>query len=313
MTKARRYPGADLSRFVGDQFDGRIFSELEKIVLHSTETSPKWGCPGYDGGKKAPTLTVDPWNKRVWQHFDLNESARALVNPTSTTVSENKDNVCQIEIVGYSDPKIAKTYGYFLDDMGEDEIDFLAGVIAFIANEWGVPLARPALWPLYPASYGASPARMTSSQYDAFRGVLGHLHASGNTHGDPRLPQIDAILAKARALNSPPQTEEDMPLTQDDLDKIENEVLWAPLVPGRDGLPGSSVRNNLNTIVNNSIAVRAEVAALAAVVAKIASAQSGLTPEQVLAASKEGAAQALAERITDARVELEVAPAGAGS
>ena len=185
MTRSTRYPGADRTRFYGGgNYSGIDQPRLEKIVLHSTETSPKWGCPGYSGGGAAPTFTIDPWSGKVWQHFDTNESARALLNPTSTPVSENRDGVCQIEIIGYSDAKIAKTYGYDLRDLTDAGYAHIAKLVKWIATEWSVPLTFPKEWPAYPASYGNSPARMTSSEYDRFSGVLAHLHVSGNSHGD---------------------------------------------------------------------------------------------------------------------------------
>ena len=200
MSKALYLPGADRSKWFADLFDGRIFPGLEKQLLHSTETDKRWGCPGYDGGKKAPTFTINPWPgyQRIWQHFPVNESARALVNPASTAVAENKDNVCQWEIIGYSDKRHGVPRGCYLPDLPAEGLDYLARALAFVAAEWGVPNVWASPWPMYPASYGNSPARMSSAQYDAFRGFLGHLHASGNTHGDPSL-NVAALRARVAA------------------------------------------------------------------------------------------------------------------
>ena len=68
--KAKRYPGADTSRFYGSgRYSGVDQSDLDKIVLHSTETSARWGCPGYSGGASAPTFTINPWPgyEHVWE------------------------------------------------------------------------------------------------------------------------------------------------------------------------------------------------------------------------------------------------------
>lgn len=198
MPKALYLPGANrTAHWHAPKFDGRIFTMLEKILLHSTETPKTSGCPGYNYGKASPTLTINPWPgyQRAWQHFPLTESARALVNPTSTAVSENKDNVCQIEIIGYSDKGLGVPRGCYLPDLPDAGLDYLADALAFIAREWDVPNVWASPWPAYPASYGNSPARMSSAEYDRFRGFLGHLHASGNTHGDPT---IDVAGLKAR-------------------------------------------------------------------------------------------------------------------
>lgn len=198
MARSTRYPGADLTKFFGHGgYSGIDQPRLEKIVLHSTETSAKWGCPGYAGGGNAPTFTINPWPgyRKIWQHFDTNESARALLNPTSTPVSENRDGVCQIEIIGYSDARTAKTYGYDLRNLTDDDYAYIGRLVGWIAREWDVPLVTPDLWPSYPASYGNSTARMTSREYDAFTGVLGHLHVSGNSHGDPTIDPAKIIAA----------------------------------------------------------------------------------------------------------------------
>lgn len=197
--RALTIPAADQSRRYDRAYPGIVQPTISKLVLHSTETSAKWGCPGYSGGASAPTLTIDPWNKRSWQHFPATVSARALLNPSSTAVSENRDNVAQIEIIGYSDERYGKQYGSNLRELPDDGYDYLARTIAWFVTEHEVPLRRPALWPAYPASYGNSPARMSGAQYDTFEGVLGHLHVSGNSHGDVTL-DIDRLIAKAQAL-----------------------------------------------------------------------------------------------------------------
>ena len=191
MTKALYIPGADrTSQWFGGNWAGLIVPDLDKILLHSTETS---GWPGYNGnGSNAPTMTINPWTRKIRQHFILPESARALVNPSSTPVSENKDEVCQIEIIGYSDSAVAKKVGRTdrdLDNLTDSDLRWIASLLVFIMREWTVPTvwATPFPWPRYPASYGNTSSRMSSSEYDKFAGILGHLHASGNDHGDPKI------------------------------------------------------------------------------------------------------------------------------
>ena len=244
MARSTRYPGADLTRFYGHGgYSGIDQTRLEKIVLHSTETSAKWGCPGYAGGGNAPTFTINPWPgyRKIWQHFDTNESARALLNPSSTPVSENRDGVCQIEIIGYSDARTAKTYGYDLRNLTDDDYAYIGRLVGWIAREWDVPLVTPDLWPSYPASYGNSTARMTSREYDAFTGVLGHLHVSGNSHGDPTIDPAK-IIAAAKA-SAPAAREDILDMTPDELRKIIRDeiarvpaAVWAHKIPVSDGV-----------------------------------------------------------------------------
>ena len=289
MAKALLYPGADRSRWFGDNFDGRIFTDLDKLLLHSTETDKRGGCPGYSNGAVAPTLTINPWPgyRKIWQHFNLNESARALMNPSSTAVSENKDNVCQIEIIGYSDKGYGLARGCYLPDLDAESRQWLANVFAFIMREWTIPnnWATPFPWPLYPASYGNTTSRMTSAEYDAFTGVLGHLHASGNDHGDPSLPVADLKARVAALLNT---TEDEV--TPQDIQAVVDGVLGAKVIPANMLVPGWKEGDPVNLIAiprfgdlvmrwslearDNSIVARqlAEAAALKG---------EALTPEEV--------------------------------
>lgn len=184
MARSLIFPGANQSRRYDGRYPGVVQRTVSKLILHSTETAKEWGAPGYGGGAAAPTLTICPWTRRVWQHFPVTVSARALLNPSSTYVSENRDNVAQIEIIGYSDQNIAKKYGSDLRTMGDREYAFIASVVKWFITEWDVSNRYPSRWPSYPSSYGNSPARMSSSEYDRFRGWLAHLHVSGNDHGD---------------------------------------------------------------------------------------------------------------------------------
>lgn len=203
MSGALYLPGADRTSrwfFKAGAYPNQVLMpRIDKTLLHSTETPKTSGCPGYSGGANAPQLTLNPWKgyRKITQHFPLNRAGRALMNPSSTPVSENKDNVVQIEIIGYSDPALGRKYGCYLPDLTDDDLDWLAEQIALIHREWPHPTTLPSTWPLYKVSSWAAmnAARMSSAQYDAHRGILAHLHASGNTHGDVAL-NIRALKAK---------------------------------------------------------------------------------------------------------------------
>jgi hypothetical protein len=190
-------PGADRSRFYGNRYGGLIMPRLDKIVLHTTETSGAWPPPGYSAGAAAPNMTINPWpgHQGRWQHYENNRAARALLNPESTAVSENQDNVWQVEIVGYSDKHIADTYGYWLPELPQAGIEYIAETLAWLINDWNISDEFTANWKPYPASWGPNNGvRFSSAQFDAFRGICGHQHVSGNDHGDPYL-DIEALKA----------------------------------------------------------------------------------------------------------------------
>lgn len=203
MTRARIYPPANrTAQWWEDDFTRGTMATIDKLMLHTTETS-SW--PAYDKGGKAPTATYNPWVTKAqrWrQHNWLDTSARALQDPESTPVRENRDNVVQVEIIAYCNPASYEKYGYGVNVLPDDFYEDMGAFLAFLHTEWSVPLVRASRWATYPPP---NSIRMSSSEYDAFKGVLGHQHASGNNHGDPGMTaaQIDRILAAAKRLSAP--------------------------------------------------------------------------------------------------------------
>lgn len=225
MTGQLYYPPANATaqRF-DDDFQGiRWTGPAEKGCLHTTETT---GWPGYGGGASAPNFTVKPnftTQKLEWrQHYPANMSARALQNDRGG-VETNKDKVIQVEIVGTCDPGAHKRWdvqhlytpeapGWFFTEM--------AKFFVWCYKEHGVALAAPGVWLHYgvdprapgrvPASYGNSPARMSGSQFNAFRGWLGHQHVAENDHGDPGKLDVARIItiAKTSLLPKPAERQE---------------------------------------------------------------------------------------------------------
>jgi peptidoglycan hydrolase-like protein with peptidoglycan-binding domain len=198
-------PGADrTSRWFLDDYPGQyVMPRIDKTLLHSTETPKSGSCPGYSGGGTAPQITINPWRgfRRMWQHFPINRAGRALGNPSSTPVSENKDNVFQVEIIGYSDPTLGRRYGCYLPELAGDDLDYLVEMLAFVHREWPHPTTLPSTWPLYKVSSwdAMGAAHMSSDAYDRFAGILAHLHApKPSTHGDVAL-NIRALKSKLDA------------------------------------------------------------------------------------------------------------------
>ncbi|BAK34321.1 hypothetical protein MLP_13070 [Microlunatus phosphovorus NM-1] len=193
MTRATTYPGADLSHD-RSSLSGITMPKIDKVLLHTTETSV-W--PGY--ADFAPQLTVNPVTSEIRQHMPLNRSASTLRDPSDTAVRENRDDVVQIEIVGFSDPK-EEGSPYHVSAWGDQEYAFLGSILKWFTLEWGVPLPSTVGWVACPASYGSkAKQRLTSSQYDAYSGILSHQHAPGNDHGDPGNIDIARLLTAAGA------------------------------------------------------------------------------------------------------------------
>jgi hypothetical protein len=206
------YPGA---KWVDrSQFGGVTMPSIPKLMHHSTETS---GLPSYPSF--APNLTIDPWTRDVWQHMPLNQSASTLRNAGDYRTNRV---CCQIEWVMYCDPA-RQSSGHHISKLGDDEYRFMASVVAWFNREWGIPFDAPT-FVAYPGSYGQRAAqRFSVSRYDGYTGQLGHQHAPGNDHGDPGDIDMPRILRYAKALTN--EEEDDMPLSDADINKIADEVM----------------------------------------------------------------------------------------
>lgn len=227
MTRSLWIPDAvhDGPWWFGDTISVTPMDQITKLVLHSTETSGSAGCPGYAGGTMAPTVTVDPWSRRAWQHFVANGSAKALADPGSTAVRENRDDVAQIEIIGYCDPALSARYGYAISDIPDSGLEYLANVLRFYHDEWGLPLVTTLPWkPYAELASGRTSVRLSGPAYDAYTGVLGHQHVSGNAHLDPGDLDVtrilDLALHGAGASNPIPEQEHGFLMSLSDADQL---------------------------------------------------------------------------------------------
>ncbi len=218
-TGPQRYPGASLAYEYGDAFPGSAM-ESNVICWHSTEGTsvPTYGS-GANKGASAPNFTVRPdfrLKRAQWyQHFDFDESSRALVN-LGGGVETNTANVCQVEIVGTCDPKHRTSWSgakagvdyLFVPDAPDWFLDDLADFAAWANKNHGVRVAakRPngaaLVFKPYPSSYGTKAdngVRLTATEWDAFYGHCGHQHVPENLHGDPGNFDIVSMLAMAKS------------------------------------------------------------------------------------------------------------------
>jgi len=235
----QKYPGASTAYFYQSKWGGDLM-EVNVCVLHTTEGV---GLSNYDGGSMAPNLTAtaDFANKRLkwWQHFDIDRSSRALQN-LAGGVQTNTLNVTQVELEGTCDYSKRTSWGsrvagrdyIYWGDPPDWALRDLADFLRWLNANHHVPLTGPTMWLTYgpdsrrpgitPASYGASPARMTFAQWEAFKGVCGHEHVPENDHGDPGSLPFTKLIALAKG-TTPPQ-EDDVALTTDDINKVADAV-----------------------------------------------------------------------------------------
>lgn len=203
-TGPQRYPGASTAYYYQNRFGGDLM-EVNVVVLHTTEGAT---LPDYGGGAVAPNLTAVPdfaAKKLKWfQHFDIDRSSRALVN-LAGGVETNTNNVCQVELTGTCDPATHKKWTaagqahIYWPEAPDWALRDLADFLAWMHVQHGVPLVGPAKWPAYPSSYGnGAGQRMTGAQWNAFKGVCGHMHVTENDHGDPGAIDFTTLIALAK-------------------------------------------------------------------------------------------------------------------
>lgn len=233
-TGPQKIPGASQAYFYGTgQFSGTDM-EVNCGVVHTTEsrTLPTYADSQGRHGAMAPTVTglPDIKNRKIrwYQHFDVDESARALANKLGG-VETNTLNAFQVELVGTCDDRYATTWAG--KKAGVDYIHWptapewalaeVAWLVRWLHDHHGIPLTCVKDWLAYgkdprrpgitPASYGANPARMSFAQWRSFKGWCGHQHVPENDHGDPGSMDFARVIQLAK--NSGKPTEPSPPPT----------------------------------------------------------------------------------------------------
>lgn len=236
MTGAIYYPPADrTSQWYGP---GNAIVAPTTVCWHSTETAGGW--PGYSGGGDAPNFTYDPWTHRWRQHFQVNGSARALLNGNNGAYMTNRMGVVQIEVSCYCDPAQFGT-GKGIDRLDAQAYDDMAAFAVFMRDEWGAPLSVGVASKPYPSSYGAgNGVRLSAAAFTAYAGHLMHQHVPYNDHGDAGALDLQRIVSGAPPAPTPatPTTvQEDFMATMTDQEKAK---LMAAVDRIMGGIPAGS-------------------------------------------------------------------------
>lgn len=174
-----RYPGA---KWLGNGATYAYTDGPWKCVLHTTESK---GLPGYNSGKSAPHITINPVSRSIWQHTEFTVGAAALKNAYGGPQT-NKDQAIQIEIIAYSNRALASDVGgVWIGDLTHDQLDWLRGILKWLAAEFGIKWK----WRGKQAfSYGEANApgfRFTAQEWDDWDGFCAHHDVpEGNLHWD---------------------------------------------------------------------------------------------------------------------------------
>ncbi|MDX2550095.1 hypothetical protein [Streptomyces stelliscabiei] len=321
-TGPQKIPGASQTYFYGTgQFSGSDM-EINCGAVHTTEgrTVPSYADASGRRGANAPSATGLPdcaaKKLRWYQHYDVDESARALANKLGG-VSTNTANVFQIELVGTCDPKARDTW---VRAGHRQDVDFIfwpeapdwalaevAWLVRWLHDYHGVPLTCVTDWLAYgvdarrpgvtPASYGASPARMTFGEWQAFTGWCGHQHVPENDHGDPGSMDFPRVIALAKGATTP--EEDDMP-TPAEVAKAVLTLDGVISVPGAPATnPTWTLSSSVTEILKRLDKANATLAAQSAAITSLA----GQLGEDV---DTDAVVAAVQQAIADAVVSVDV-------
>lgn len=228
---------AGVERIGGNSGGSMTGDGSRKLLLHSTEGSTIEGAVGaYRAHNSWPHLTVDCPRRRVVQHLPLDVAARALRNHSGGVQTNREGTICvQVELVGTATDPSSIGSAADLDWFGSE-------VVAPIARLTGVPLRSSVTWAAYPGSYGLGAGqRLSASAWDAYSGLLGHMHAPENTHGDPGALDVDRILAAAGGSTSTPE-EWDTMASKNEIKAAVREVLDEGTGRGQTNWAGTSAK-----------------------------------------------------------------------
>ena len=254
-TGPQRYPSASTAHFYQDDFGGDRM-EVNVVVLHTTEGR---SLPDYGGGGSAPNLTAVPdfaAKKLKWfQHFDIDRSSRALRN-LAGGVTTNTNNVVQVELVGTCDPATRSTWVkaglvqdrnfVFWPKAPAWALRDAAAFLTWANKQHGVPLVGPSKWPAYPTSYAnGGGQRMSGTQWNAFKGVCGHMHVPENDHGDPGGIDFSKLVKYAKAELDVDDDEPTPPTTTPTTTPKPKPTPAIPAYPGRKYFKGGAVNDHV--------------------------------------------------------------------
>lgn len=165
---ADQYPGGSVVK--GKSGTLAFKRAPEKGVIHTTETS---GFPNYPANFE-PHATVHPKARQWQQHIQQETAAYALKAPAG--ISTNTLGAIQVEIVGYAES---------LKDLSGDDLAYLIGFLDFFFGHAGIARQTSVTF-VGGEGYGLRASqRLSASQWDQYKGWLGHQHVPGNSHWDP--------------------------------------------------------------------------------------------------------------------------------
>jgi hypothetical protein len=172
---------------VSEQDAGNLGSGGRKLVWHTTEGS---SLPGYNGS--APHFTFDPKTGKLWQHMPVTACGMALQHPSGTPET-NRAGCIQVELIAYSDTKLAQQHGHperAIINLTDADYARIAKLARWIEKHCGTPRKAP-------RAFGPQnvPPRFGATEFIGVSGHVGHEHVPNNSHWDPSDLKISKVLA----------------------------------------------------------------------------------------------------------------------
>ncbi len=165
---------------------GSFTTTTRRGVLHTTEgtTLPPYPNPphftvGRDGSSGVAQL---------WQHYPVTVAARALANPSGPPET-NRYGAIQIEIIGFA------ANSAFLATNEPDTFQTLGGWMRWAEANTGIANSSAVTFAGDEAFGANGTVRLDVAGWEASVGWVGHQHVPQNSHWDPGLIDISALLA----------------------------------------------------------------------------------------------------------------------
>ncbi|MEX2267245.1 MAG: hypothetical protein WEA75_01025 [Acidimicrobiia bacterium] len=163
------------------------------LVLHTMESWDFEGSMNYLTTRGLwPQLCYNPRDRRKVQGIPLTRAGKALANKAGG-VQTNRENTIQVEMPGYAGSS---------HDWDKERLDNIAIDIVIPLQKAGYPiqLVAPKFVGLESGTIASpsAPQRMSYAAWAKFGGVCGHQHVPENDHWDPGRLDIERVLATAR-------------------------------------------------------------------------------------------------------------------
>lgn len=156
-----------------------------KFLVHTTEgTTLESAFDTVKAKRSAPHFILEVKNgqRRLVQCIPIDHASRGLEHPSGTPET-NHANCIQVEVVGFTDGKLAKKLGHpelHVPHWAPEVYKYLHLLMQWTNRHFGVPMEAH-----HPFIGQPRYARLSGQAFVDAVGLVGHCHAANNSHTDP--------------------------------------------------------------------------------------------------------------------------------